>query len=58
MDSQALYVKCVMEALEHGFSYEEIVDECLACTQELAQEATLRHDDMGWQAPTTFSKNL
>jgi len=63
MNSSAERIKCIMDAIEHGFSVEETLEECPNCSlpeffgASLRHES-LRHEDMGWSVPTTFSEGV
>ena len=56
MDSQAEHIKCIMEAIDHGLTAQETLDECPLCASGLSVSESLRHDDMGWLMPTSFSE--
>ena len=56
MDSQAERIKCIMEAIEHGLTAQETLEECPLCAPGHSISEGLRHDDMGWLMPTSFSE--
>lgn len=56
MDSQAERIICIMDAIDHGMTAEETLDECPACAPGLTVSESLRHDDMGWMMPTSLSE--
>ncbi|MBW8882475.1 MAG: hypothetical protein JF615_13965 [Asticcacaulis sp.] len=56
MDNQAEQLKCIMDAIDHGLTAAEAMDECPLCAPGLTVTESLRHDDMGWLIPTSFSE--
>ncbi|MDI7774209.1 hypothetical protein [Asticcacaulis sp. EMRT-3] len=62
MDAAAERLKCMMEAIDHGLTVEEALEECPHCAPQPGaagyDDGSLRHDNMGWQAPTAFSETL
>jgi hypothetical protein len=58
MDNSSEQIKCIMDAIEHGFSVAETLEECPNCTPDLRVSESLRHEDMGWTTPTTFSEGV
>jgi hypothetical protein len=59
MDSLSERIKCIMDAIEHGFSVEETLEECPNCAPDLSVAPEgLRHENMGWSVPTTYSEGV
>ncbi|ESQ74682.1 hypothetical protein [Asticcacaulis sp. AC402] len=56
LDNHAERIICIMDAIDHGLTAAETLEECPACAPGLTARESLRHDDMGWSMPTCLSE--